>query len=80
MLSIFQPPDPPDEGWCLRCNSGINRDELLSDGCLQCDDLLINDMRSLWAGRPKDENIGEAFYEIALPNGYWDAIPMPGHI
>jgi len=43
-------------------------------------DLCVNDMRRLWIGRPKAENIGEAFYEVALPNGYWDAIPMPGHI
>lgn len=54
-----QPPDPPEEGNCRRCKRWITRDELLIDGCTECDDLLIEDMRKLWAGRPK-------------PNGeYW---------
>lgn len=48
-----QPPDPPEEGNCRRCKAWITRDELLIDGCTECDDLLIDDMAKLWSGRPK---------------------------
>ena len=48
-----QPPDPPEEGNCRRCKAWIGGDELLTDGCTECDDLLIDDMAKLWAGRPK---------------------------
>lgn len=53
----FQPPDPPDEGYCPRCKTFIHRDELLQDGCIECEDLLINDMKTLWAGRPKPNGV-----------------------
>ena len=62
-----QPPDPPEEGNCPRCKTFITRDELLVDGCTECDDLLIQDMAKLWAGRPKgDGSIGIAFYEALV--------------
>jgi len=59
-----QPPDPPEEGNCRRCDCWITRDELLIDGCTECDDLLIDDMRTLWDGRPKDEPISEILCPI----------------
>lgn len=66
MLSFFQPPDPPDEGRCLRCNRCITRDELLSDGCVECDDLLMDDMRVLWRGRPKDNGVLVRWYAFTF--------------
>lgn len=50
-----QPPNELDEGNCRRCNRWITRDELLIDGCTECDDLLIDDMKALWNGRPQVE-------------------------
>jgi len=62
-----QPPDPPEEGNCRRCKTFITRDELLVDGCTECDDLLIQDMAKLWAGRPKgDGSIGITAYGAML--------------
>lgn len=61
-----QPPDPPEEGNCTRCKSWISRDELLIDGCTECDDLLIDDMKNLWAGRPKKKCINQARYHFQL--------------
>lgn len=59
-----QPPDPPEEGNCRRCKRWITRDELLIDGCTECDDLLIEDMRKLWAGRPKPKRINIPWYQF----------------
>lgn len=60
-----QPPDPPDEGYCIRCNRFITRDELLIDGCTECDDLLIDDMRKFWAGHPKTKRINVPWYQFS---------------
>lgn len=58
----FQPPDPPEEGNCRRCKAWIGRDELLIDGCTECEDLLISDMAKLWAGRPKSNGVPVDWY------------------
>lgn len=65
-----QPPDPPEEGNCRRCNRWITRDELLIDGCTECDDLLIDDMAKLWAGRPKSNGVSVNWYTFDQKREY----------
>lgn len=59
-----EPPDDPDEGNCWRCKRWITRDELLQDGCTECDDLLIEDMKLFWNGRSKAKTDPELKYYV----------------
>jgi hypothetical protein len=73
------PPDEPDEGNCRRCKRWITRDELLVDGCTECDDLLIADMKALWNGRPQVEPlpwIDCPIYAFNFNRGQWTARPV----
>ena len=42
----LQPPDPPDEGQCPRCQTCIDRSQLLGDGCTECGD--VPDLETYW--------------------------------
>jgi hypothetical protein len=73
-----QPPDELDEGYCRRCASFITRDELLIDGCTECNDLLIDDMKALWNGRPKTEPLPWIvcpIYAFNFSKGAWITRP-----
>lgn len=70
-----QPPDDPEEGNCRRCKRHIGRDELLIDGCTECDDLLIEDMKVLWKHRPVTKNINAPWYAFSKRREHIGVMP-----
>lgn len=65
----FQQPDLPNEGHCLNCNRGIERDELRGGYCIECQDLENADFLALWKGRPKKKTIWLTRYFFRLNKG-----------
>lgn len=63
----------------VSCKRFIFRDELLVDGCTECDDLLIEDMKVLWNGRPNVKPlpwIDCPIYAFNFNPGQWIVRPV----